>query len=264
MTLTSEPTTLPRSSNTAIRLMTLHPVIASAGITTAVSLLFLLFPGIDTLISGTFYAPGRGFLATGEAPFRTLRSLGLLSINGSVIAVVGLTLVRCLIPAGKMPAALAGIRPRNLIFLVTTLALGPGLVANVILKDHWGRARPLDSILFGGHHAFTSAWIVSDACLRNCSFVSGEGSGIFWLVAFAFVVPERLRTVTAVYALLWAGLISLNRIAFGGHFLSDVLIGWGLMLIVILVLRDIVLLRLGDRIDAGVARWTGASAGTAR
>ena len=40
-------------------------------------------------------------------------------------------------------------------FLVVTLALGPGVVTNLILKDHWHRPRPIDVTEFGGSFRFT-------------------------------------------------------------------------------------------------------------
>ena len=39
---------------------------------------------------------------------------------------------------------------RAILFLTTTLALAPGLVTNIILKDNWSRPRPIDVIQFGG------------------------------------------------------------------------------------------------------------------
>jgi membrane-associated PAP2 superfamily phosphatase len=234
-----------------------RPLIATFLVTAAASCLFVLFPCIDLVVSSTFFVPGEGFAASHETFFRDLRSIGLLSINISIIVVVALTLLRCLLPKRYLPDVLAGIRPRVLVFLVAVLVIGPGIVANVLLKDHWGRARPTDILLFGGTHDFSPAWVISQACVKNCSFISGEGSGSFWFVALAFVVPVALRPAIAVYAVGWAMLVSLNRIAFGGHFLSDVLIGWGLMLIVMLILRDILLIRYGDRIDAAIARLTG-------
>ena len=47
---------------------------------------------------------------------------------------------------------------RAALFLVLTLALGPGIVANTLLKDHWGRARPIDVVEFAGTDRFTPWW----------------------------------------------------------------------------------------------------------
>ncbi len=260
MPLKSEPSHFYAPSRSASDPHTLVPLISAIIVTTAVSLLFLLLPSIDIAVSDLFFQPGLGFPAASNVSLKLLRSLGLLSINASIGVVVGMTLVRCLLPARWMPTMLFNIRPRTLIFLTATAALGPGLITNIIFKDHWGRARPIETTLFGGTHSFSLPWVISDGCTRNCSFVSGEGSGVFWLVAILFVAPKRIRLPLALVTCAWVSLISLNRIAFGGHFLSDVLIGWGLMLIVMLVLRAIVLVRYGARIDAGIARWVGPKA----
>ena len=62
-----------------------------------------------------------------------------------------------------------------------------------------------------------------------------------YLVAFAMVVPQTWRKPVATFALLWAFAISLNRVAFGAHYLSDILVACGLTLIVILLLRSLIL-----------------------
>ena len=152
-----------------------------------------------------------------------------------------------------LPRLLALLKPSALTFLVVSLAVGPGLIVNRILKEFWGRARPLDTDLFGGAHAFSLPWEVADGCIRNCSFVSGEASAGIWLVAFAFVVPVAWRPITVRLALAWAVLISFNRMAFGGHYLSDVVIGWGLTMIVILICRELILVRYVEPIDNGAA-----------
>src|SRR5690606_563997 len=87
-------------------------------------------------------------------------------------------------------------------------------------------------------------------CQANCSFVSGEASASFWLVAFAFVVPRRWRAGTAIGTLAFALAISINRMAFGGHFLSDVVLAWGLTLVAILATYAVV---FADRVKAARA-----------
>ena len=91
----------------------------------------------------------------------------------------------------------------------------------LILKDHWGRPRPVMIDVFGGDQPYVAVWQITDFCSSNCSFVAGEASSAIWLaVALALVVPavarrrpsRRRRSSTPL-------LLSLNRIAFGGHFL---------------------------------------------
>jgi lipid A 4'-phosphatase len=95
--------------------------------------------------------------------------------------------------------------------------------------------------LFGGDEAFVPAWWFGETGLGNRSFPSAEAAAAMYLVAFAMVAPKAWRQRIATFALLWAFAISLNRIAFGAHYLSDVLVAWGLTLIVILLLRSLIL-----------------------
>ena len=48
---------------------------------------------------------------------------------------------------------------RTVVFLIATMALGPGLMANVLLKDHWGRSRPIDVKQFGGNERLSPGGI---------------------------------------------------------------------------------------------------------
>ena len=69
---------------------------------------------------------------------------------------------------------------KALVFLVAATALGPGLIANTVLKDHWGRARPYQTDSFGGTRQFTPAPLPAAQCERNCAFVSGHAAlGVF-------------------------------------------------------------------------------------
>lgn len=224
-----------------------HPIAATLFATTVLSAIFLLFPEIDLAVSGWFHVAGAGFPAESSQVLRDLRALGMFTtraIIGVFIAVLVLKLAaphhRTLIPA------------RALLFLASTQALGPGLLVNGLLKEFWGRARPRQTDLFGGDLAFSPPWAIVDQCQSNCSFVSGESASSFWLLAFAFVVPSGWRRPVALAALVWAAVMSLNRVAFGGHYLSDALLAWCLVLLVLLVMRQLVLLRPAPGFDAAL------------
>src|SRR4029077_6766534 len=78
---------------------------------------------------------------------------------------------------------------KALVFLVVSMAVAPGLLANSLLKDHWGRARPVQGEAFGGAHRFTPAPLAAAECDGNCSFVSGHAALGFSLVGFALLLP---------------------------------------------------------------------------
>jgi lipid A 4'-phosphatase len=109
------------------------------------------------------------------------------------------------------------------LFLLLALLVGPGLMANVLFKDEWGRARPKTVQEFGGDKQFTRAFAFSDACKRNCSFVSGDAAFGFFLPSFAFVIPYRRSRRIFWGGMVLGGVFSAGRILLGAHFLSDVL-----------------------------------------
>jgi lipid A 4'-phosphatase len=180
--------------------------------------LFLLFPGIDTGISAWFYDPQAGFSLAGWPPVRAIER----SIVWAVWAVV-------LVAAGSAAWLRLTGRPiwrldrKVLIFIVAATAIGPGIIVNTMLKDHWGRARPYQIAEFGGAKAFTAAPLPADQCVRNCSFVSGHAAFGFSLVCFALLLPAgRRRDIATGVAIGYGALVGLARIAAGHHFLSDV------------------------------------------
>jgi membrane-associated PAP2 superfamily phosphatase len=114
------------------------------------------------------------------------------------------------------------IEGRSALFLIITLALGPGIITNLILKDHWGRSRPIDVQQFGGLDTFTPWWDPRGECPNNCSFVAGEPSGAFWTMAPAALAPLELQPLAFGAALLFGAAVGVLRIGGGGHFFSDV------------------------------------------
>ncbi|MEZ5840483.1 MAG: phosphatase PAP2 family protein [Hyphomicrobiales bacterium] len=121
--------------------------------------------------------------------------------------------------------------------MLASALIANGLVVNLMLKEHWGRARPHQTLDFGGEHAFTPAWAMSDACASNCSFVSGEASSAFWLLTAACLVPPLYRVPVGVVLAVLAGTIAFNRVAVGGHYLSDIVLSALITLTVAAALR---------------------------
>lgn len=114
------------------------------------------------------------------------------------------------------------ISGRAVVYLIATLALAPGLVTNVILKDNWSRPRPIDITEFNGTDRFVAWWDPRGSCEKNCSFVAGEGAGAFWTFAPASLAPPVWRPITYAAALAFGTAAGGFRIAGGAHFFSDV------------------------------------------
>jgi len=188
------------------------------GLFAAAIALALLAPDLDVATSRLFYDPQYGFHLGDWLPLRL--------VEGSVPWIVRLLVIGAVIAAGWLwlrGRAVWRLDGKALLFLVAAMALGPGLLANTVLKDHWGRARPSQIEEFGGARQFTPAPLPAAQCERNCSFVSGHAALGFSLVAFAFLLPPgRDRTTAIAAALGFGALVGLGRMAAGRHFLSDV------------------------------------------
>lgn len=183
----------------------------------ATGAVFLLAPGIDIATSRLFYDPQAGFtLAAWDPVWFVERSVPLISWGIGILVAIGAVALACGRQIWRFDA-------RALVFITLATALGPGLLVNTMLKDHWGRARPAQIEEFGGPLKFTPAPLTSDQCPKNCAFVSGHAALGFSLVSFAFLLPAGRRRRTAIVAALGFGaLVGLARIAGGRHFLSDV------------------------------------------
>ncbi|MEJ0011171.1 MAG: phosphatase PAP2 family protein [Bauldia sp.] len=206
-----------------------NPLAQAAIAVLLLSLLFLVFPGLDIWFSGLFY-DGKGFPTGDLGAFVALRALG-----NNLTFFVALGLVLVLVLKLALPEQQSFIPPRDTLFVLGTLIVGPGIVVNLIFKNNWGRPRPTAVDIFGGNHPFVGAWHMSDACASNCSFVSGEASSAIWLITLAVLLPLAWRRPALRILIGLAVLLSLNRVAAGGHFLSDVLLAWAITLAVIAV-----------------------------
>jgi lipid A 4'-phosphatase len=112
---------------------------------------------------------------------------------------------------------------RAALFLIVSLALGPGLLVNGVLKEGWARPRPGMVTQFGGDYAFMPWWDPRGTCDSNCSFVSGETSSAVWMTAPALLMPAPWRYAALGAAGLYSLAVASLRMLAGGHFLSDVI-----------------------------------------
>src|SRR5260370_2004659 len=115
------------------------------------------------------------------------------------------------------------ISTRAALFLIASLALGPGLLVNVVLKEGWARPRPGMVTEFGGDYAFMPWWDPRGPHDANCSFVSGETSSAVWMTAPAMLTPPPWRYVALAAAGVYSIAFPSLRMLTGGHFLSDVI-----------------------------------------
>ena len=237
----------PQSDADARARLELAAVAGLVGVIAAI--VFVGWPGIDMAVSRLFNLGPRQFWLNGSDLADDLRSLfTLLTWMAGIAAVVGLVL------AIATRRHLFGFGLPQWLFLVLVVTLGPGLIANSVLKDNWERPRPLHIVEFGGPNQFTPVLERSGQCDHNCSFVSGEASSVFAL-GFALAMLVRRRRAILMGATLGAGaLIGFIRIGEGGHFLSDVVFAGVFMALTVALLHWVVFGLLGARLR-DEARW---------
>jgi lipid A 4'-phosphatase len=198
-------------------------------IAVAVGVLFGVYPRLDLGISAHFYNRQINLFDVNAQPWvmdarAAARWLTALIVAPACLAIIGKLL---------MPSLRMLISGRAALFLTLTLVLGPGILANVILKDHWGRARPIDVTELGGTFRFTAWWDPRGDCPDNCSFIAGEPSGAFWTLAPAALAPPQWRLLAYGGALAFGAAVGLLRIAAGGHFFTDVVFAGVFMFLLI-------------------------------
>jgi lipid A 4'-phosphatase len=186
-------------------------------------------PPLDLIVSGWFYKPGEGFyLAEHPAPV----FLHMFAVRGAWT--LGIFCAIFLPVAALRRRGFGGLRAKGWLYLLLALLIGPVLIANVALKDHWGRARPRELTEFGSYKNFSPALVPQAYPEPNESFVSGDGAFGFYLPCFAYLVPlgARSKESRRVFWLCMAGGVAIGaaRVAMGAHFLSDVLFAGLLML----------------------------------
>lgn len=219
--------------------------VAAVGCTAAV--LFLNAPDLDIVVTQAFYSPAGGFIGQHLGWVKTLRTTFIVFYFVCVaLAILGIVMTR------RDSRQWLGWSLPRWGFVAICLVVGPGLVANVILKDNWGRARPKHIVEFNGTKTFTPPLVPVRECRRNCSFVSGEAASIFLpFYAVAAIVPQSavLLAATGTVLGLAAGFV---RIAQGAHFLSDVIFSGVFMALTVVLVWHVM---FGGLVPSS-ARWS--------
>ncbi|MFZ3322487.1 MAG: phosphatase PAP2 family protein [Usitatibacter sp.] len=117
---------------------------------------------------------------------------------------------------------------RHAVFVLLSVALGPGLIVNAVFKDHWDRPRPRDIVELGGQLHYAAAPLRGEG---GKSFPCGHCS-VGFLYALGWWIWRHTHPKWAVGSLaggLFVGAaLGLGRMAAGAHFLSDVI--WSALL----------------------------------
>lgn len=226
---------------------------ALLGVTLGLLVFFLARPDLDIALTALIAGPDLG-AALSAHPL----AIAARDFFRTAFYAVGVVILAFLLSG--LPARGRGFRvpPRLWGFILAAMVAGPGLVANWTLKSHWGRPRPAEVAAFGGPHPYVAPFEMSDACLRNCSFVSGEATAMATLaLAIGVVAWGACRGAERVVLVVGLGLPAVAagvlRIAMGRHFVSDIAFAWAVSALVVAALYPVF------RVGALGARFTAAN-----
>ena len=230
-------------------------LLIALGLALAVGLLFGIYPELDLKLAALFYdTASKSFPLKHDA-------LAAIVRDGAMYIAWGLALPAIIVPFFKLvrPDQPLLIPGRAIIFLVVTLFLSAGVLTNLTFKSYWGRPRPVVVTQFNGTQEFVPWWDPRGACGRNCSFFSGEGATAFWTYAPAALTPPAWRPLAYTAATLFGVVTSVLRMAFGGHFFTDVAAAGLVTFLVVWLVHGYIYrwrpTRLSDaRIDAALTR----------
>jgi lipid A 4'-phosphatase len=115
--------------------------------------------------------------------------------------------------------------------VLLAVVIGPGLIGNALLKDHWQHPRPRDLIELGGSMHYVPSPLIGHE--GGASFPCGHCTVgfLFGLGWWIFRHRPRWAAVSLAAGLTIGTLLGVGRMAAGAHFLSDViwsaLLAWG-------------------------------------
>jgi lipid A 4'-phosphatase len=211
---------------------------------------FAIRPDLDIAISRLFDPDQREFPLRFHPVLAWLRQESMWVVTALIAPAVVAVAIKLILPFTRM--LMSG---RAAIFLIATLALGPGLLVNITMKDYWPRSRPIDVPELGGSEKFVPWWDPRGVCPKNCSFVAGESAGAFWSLAPAALAPPHWRPLAYAAAVAFGVGVGVLRMAFGGHFFTDVVFAGVFMFVLIWIVHGLIYRWRPTRLsDAAVER----------
>ena len=196
----------------------------------------------DIALQRYFYSPEKGWLLQYKPFWDFIYRFGIfpgyfLAFAGLIMVTLSYWNVKCI-----------NYRKASMV-LVFTIIVGPGLVINLLLKDHTGRPRPREITEFGGTEKFICI-CQNGATNEGKSFPCGHCSmGFYLAIPYLFL---RNRKKILAYSVLALGvgygiIIGIARMMAGGHFASDVL--WAGLIVWLVALCGYYLFRADKPIE---------------
>jgi lipid A 4'-phosphatase len=186
--------------------------------TLAVVAIFAVFPNLDLFVADMLYLGQNDFLLRSTTVAHYFDDYVRYGERYGLIALVLWYLVRRFTASaeGRRRAAACG-------FFLVSFAVATGLIVHLGLKENWGQARPKQIVQFDGEKQYTPPFQPAAQCDRNCSFVSGDASTGFAVLALALYARRRQR-FWVVFSIGFGLAVGAFRMSCGAHFLSDVLV----------------------------------------
>lgn len=191
----------------------------------------------DMALQRWFYSPEKGWLLQYHPFWDFIYRFGIFP--GYFLAFAGLIMITL----SYWNVKYIHYRKASMV-LIFTMVVGPGLVVNLLLKDHTGRPRPREITEFGGAENFICV-CEKGPTNEGKSFPCGHCSmGFYLAIPYLFL---RNRKKTLAYAVLALGVgygvvIGIARMMAGGHFASDVL--WAGLIVWLIALTGYSLFRV--------------------
>jgi lipid A 4'-phosphatase len=165
-----------------------------------IGLLFGIYPELDLKLAALFYDP-----ATKSFPLKFDSTAAFARDVAMWLAwAMALPAIIALIAKFVRPDRRLLMSGRAIMFLLVTLTLSAGIFTNLGFKSYWGRPRPVVVTQFNGPEAFVAWW---------------DPRGTY---APAALAPPPWRAAAYLGATLFGVTTSVLRMAFGGHFFTDV------------------------------------------
>ena len=178
---------------------------------------------LDIAVAGLFYSPGPAdhWPLARELPWSLLyRAAPWVTATLVIAGLAGL--------AASFTRSRAGWR-RAAVLVLLGVAIGPGLLANAVFKDHWQHPRPRDLIEFGGPAHYVPSPLIGNE--GGASFPCGHCSVGFMFAAGWWIWKRRRpgwAAASLVGGLVLGSLLGAGRMAAGAHFVSDIV--WSALL----------------------------------
>ena len=196
-------------------------VLVGLGATAAITAVFWL-TDLDLRAQALAYSPVEPHWPYARLPgfeiFYHLGTLPGLALGLAAAVGLGLSFTRSSCVRWRYPC----------LFLVLLMALGPGLVINVLAKGFGGRPRPDQIVQFGGllefRHPFEPGFPH-----RGFSFLCGHCSMGFMFMGLYFLLRRWQRWAFLAGGLAFGLAQGAGRMVQGAHFASDALLGASIM-----------------------------------